>query len=635
MYPIYILHYRYKNRILLKYFSLNDIFKKTEWFLFDRGYEMKHKKIIAFIFSVIFLFGFSTEVRANSLQVEILGKKVSVLEVPILIDGKEIKSETPSFIYVDRTLVPIRLISEEVGLKVGWDKDTNTVTLKGDGVNIELTIDSRQARVNGEPVELDNSSTPRLVKFPGVENAVTMVPLSFLATNLGYEIGYDEGAKAAYMNKEKSNTGNLPSESEETNPGNVGPDLTKVNNISSVKKEFVNGEEYIRIKASKEIDYKLLNLSNPSRVVVDVVEGYLMGESGYNLNQSLGYIENVRVSQFKPDGNYNENDTIARVVFDLNNSITSPELDIKKDGNDLLIKPKKSFWENISFETAGDVRYININALKPTEYKVDYNKDTRKMLIRIPKDNVKLNEGEMELGDRSVGRIKISKDSKDYIVEVNFRRSIEYNVLSKSVDSNIKIEIKRDSNIKNSDRIIVVDPGHGGSDPGAVSANGTKEKDVINPVSEKLVSKLRAKGYTVITTKDTDIYIENIKRAELANENFADIFVSIHANSAAPAANGIEVLYTRIDSNPLKGDQQLDLAKFVLEETVKTTGAVKRSTVNRPKLIVIRETKMPSILVELGFITNPVEEEKLNTPSYQDKLAEGIVNGIDRYFYEY
>lgn len=170
---------------------------------------------------------------------------------------------------------------------------------------------------------------------------------------------------------------------------------------------------------------------------------------------------------------------------------------------------------------------------------------------------------------------------------------------------------------------VFIDPGHGGSDPGAV-ANGIKEKDINLPVALKVQMILKARGIDVVMSRDTDRFLELREISAAANASGSDVFVSIHANSASPGAYGIETFYYEGKT------ASMNLANNVQTNVIKSTGAYNRK-VKTQDFHVIRETNMPSALVETGFITNVNEATLLKTDSYQQLLAVGIVNGIEQY----
>ena len=203
--------------------------------------------------------------------------------------------------------------------------------------------------------------------------------------------------------------------------------------------------------------------------------------------------------------------------------------------------------------------------------------------------------------------------------------------------------VKDASKDKNTKRSIFLDPGHGGSDPGAVSG-GVREKDLTLSVYNKVSSKLASLGYTVLTSRNVDKYVDLVDRAEQANNANADMLLSIHFNAGGQGvARGIETYYyqsqedrvPKINKETHNNSERLErsrkLANKVQQNLLYQTGANDRG-VKRASFTVLRETSIPSILVELGFIDNPEERNKIKTNEYQERLANGIVDGIVAYY---
>ena len=203
--------------------------------------------------------------------------------------------------------------------------------------------------------------------------------------------------------------------------------------------------------------------------------------------------------------------------------------------------------------------------------------------------------------------------------------------------------VKDASRDKNTKRSIFLDPGHGGSDTGAIS-QGVREKDLTLSVYNKVSSKLASLGFTVLTSRNTDKDVDLVDRAEEANNAGADMLLSIHFNSGGRGvARGIETYYYQAQAdipskinqanhnNPERLEKSKKLALKVQQNLLYQTGASDRG-VKRASFAVLRETAIPSILVELGFIDNPEELSKIRTNEYQERLANGIVDGILEYY---
>ena len=171
---------------------------------------------------------------------------------------------------------------------------------------------------------------------------------------------------------------------------------------------------------------------------------------------------------------------------------------------------------------------------------------------------------------------------------------------------------------------IVLDAGHGGTDVGA-NYGGVYEKDINLAVTLKVAEILKGYGYNVITTRSTDTTVNLYDRAPIANAVDADIFVSIHSN--ANPNTEVYGLSTYCFPNSRRGSL---LAQYIQDAAAAATGAKNRG-VYQENFVVLRETEMPAALVEMGFMTNEAELKKLCDSDYQDKMAQGIADGIVQY----
>lgn len=183
-------------------------------------------------------------------------------------------------------------------------------------------------------------------------------------------------------------------------------------------------------------------------------------------------------------------------------------------------------------------------------------------------------------------------------------------------------------------KVIVIDAGHGGKDPGTIGLSGNYEKDINLQISEKLAKKLKSSGYKIILTRDSDEYLDNLSRAELANKKRARVFISIHGNAMEDnsSIDGIQVLYYPNRESTVGDVNNNELARIVMESLINGTGAVDKGIIERDDLIVLNQTKMPAILIEYGFLSNEKEEKLLLSEDYQNKVVDSIVNGLEKYF---
>lgn len=242
----------------------------------------------------------------------------------------------------------------------------------------------------------------------------------------------------------------------------------------------------------------------------------------------------------------------------------------------------------------------------------------------------------------------------------------------------LNLDIKQESNLKKfisikKDKIIVLDAGHGGKDSGAVGSYKRYEKNAVFSVTKELYHDLKKRGYKVYLTRSTDKFIKVRNRTVLANKMKADIFISIHANAAPKSvsahAKGVETyflsparsekakrvaalenksdiedmnftsqntLLTILNQNKITLSQKLgiDVQQHLLYSTRKRYKDVVDGGVREGPFWVLVGAQMPSILVEIGYITHNEEGRRLFERKYQTQLAKGIADGIEAFFYK-
>ena len=224
-------------------------------------------------------------------------------------------------------------------------------------------------------------------------------------------------------------------------------------------------------------------------------------------------------------------------------------------------------------------------------------------------------------------------------------------------------------------KTIVLDPGHGGHDPGAVGPNGLYEKDIVLDIALKVRTILsKNKNFRILMTRDKDVFIPLVERTAFANTKNADLFISIHVNAnPKKTARGIETYLLNWTNDEesirvaarenaislkkmkeqmkkyksdvdimlsdlrrdLKRDESIKLANYVQESIVSTLGEnyndIKNLGVKNALFYVLFGARMPSVLAEVSFISNPAEENLLSKESYRDYIAQAIADGIDTY----
>lgn len=300
------------------------------------------------------------------------------------------------------------------------------------------------------------------------------------------------------------------------------------------------------------------------------------------------------------------------------------------------------------------------------------NKEARKEFLV---NNSVVNKIRVGQFDTSTVRIVFELLKPDYEFKViqlenPFRIVIDIYLKGGSKQLSKELEKKKESQISLK-RTIVIDPGHGGKDPGAIGPTGLKEKDVVLDVALKVRELLKSDPqYDIVLTRDQDIFIPLNKRTEIANKINADLFISIHANASTNSyARGVETyLLNWTDDEEairvaarenaisvkkmkqLKGELGFMLASLEREakrdDSVRLAGYIHNSMADELKndfsrhnngvkqalFYVLVGAQMPSCLLEISYISNPEEERLLDDESYRMKIAQSLVEGIKNYF---
>ena len=284
----------------------------------------------------------------------------------------------------------------------------------------------------------------------------------------------------------------------------------------------------------------------------------------------------------------------------------------------------------------------------------------------------------------NIGKIRLAQfdpSTLRLVIENSTKLSIRFKTDNSQLQVNIK-QISGDTTLpakykvvspKRLDRnkIIVIDAGHGGKDPGAVGYKRYREKIVVYQIAQELKTILKSRGFKVYMTRDRDKFVKLSKRTKYANKKNADIFVSIHANAVAKKhakkVHGIECYFlsksrsqraknvaakensadmsdmnfygkqsflNTINSHNIVASNKLaiDLQRGMLASLKKSYKNVKDGGVREGPFWVLVGAQMPSVLVEVGFISHPREAKRLVNSKYQKKLALGLANGVERYF---
>jgi len=335
----------------------------------------------------------------------------------------------------------------------------------------------------------------------------------------------------------------------------------------------------------------------------------------------LSFDKKLRNNQINYFTLYDSKKKRYKYVFDIHASMLTRSQKLRKDGVDQI---------RIAQYNSNTLRLVIENSSK---LKIRFKKSSKSLSINIIPS-------------------KRSSKKKSYATH-------QKKLKSKSIEKSI-----------NRDKRIVIDPGHGGHDPGAIGYRRYREKVVVLQIAQELKRILKSRGYKVYMTRDSDKFIRLRNRTRFANRKKADLFISIHANAvekkSAKRAHGIECYFLdksrssrakRVSASENKADLKdmnfygkesflntlnshnivaanklaIDLQRGALG-SLKKSYTVKDAGVRSGPFWVLVGAQMPAVLVEVGFITHPKEAKRLVNRKYQKKLALGLANGIERYF---
>lgn len=434
------------------------------------------------------------------------GADASSYSAKIFLDGNELNLSSNLKVEVIKgtTMVPIRVISENLGYSVKWNKAAQKVTVTGEGSTVEMVVGSKYATIGGQREEMRMA--------PLLRGGTTLVPIRFLSEQMGLKVSWDNVKKEVYL---------ITPTPEGSNPVT---EPAAINGISF-------SENRLLVAVNGSIKPKVMKLTGPDRIVIDF-ENAVFSESFSSNNNIDATLNGELAVEGYPDVKavryalFNNDPSTIRVVIDLNQA-KNYTLHGMENGSSLFI--------------------------------VDLNTTT----VPTPPPGA---------GGK---------------------------------------------------KLVVIDAGHGAHDPGAISVTKKREKDFTLAVALKVGKLLeKEKNIDVVLTRSNDTFLELRDRVKIANNLKADAFVSIHANSGPSAATGTETYYQRATSKAL--------ANVMHKHLIRATGLKDRG-VRYGNFHVVRETNMPAVLLEVGFLSNSHDNSKLFSSAFQDRVAQSVVTGLKEY----
>ena len=320
-----------------------------------------------------------------------------------------------------------------------------------------------------------------------------------------------------------------------------------------------------------------------------------------------------------------------------NVSLAKSNISVEKISHNLMTSEQGDTYLHIEINTNREVKNFSIQENPNNKYQLIFNIEDARIdhISRQEKldGNIAKKVFLQEKKDTVQGKIYLQEEvNNNYKIYSLGKKGIAIDIFNSVVNTPVASDVAL-SNVKN--KIITIDPGHGGSDSGAVGPNGYTEKEGAFAISQKVASILNQSGAKVVMTRDSDVDVygpnasarnELQARVDVGNNANSDIFVSIHCNAFVnPAANGTQTFYY---GSSYQGQR---LAQNIQEKMIEANGLRDRG-ISTCNFYVVKHSYMPAVLIETAFITNYDEEALLSDDEWQTTMAKAIAEGINEYF---
>lgn len=513
------------------------------------------------------------------------------------VNGKLLNPAMPPIVFNDYSVVPARAVFQDgLGAKVAWDSTNRKVTVSYGETKLVMTIDKTTAVLNGQQVTMPIA--------PKIINDYTMIPARFVGEKLGMQVDFDSKTDTVLINTEAVKTISVTKASYE-----------KKSDTSSVLTVATDTDTP---------EYSAFILENPTRLVVDVTNGVFSSVPSV-ISANAGNLTQIRFGQQA---------SAARIVADLTENLG---YSVKTSGKNIII----------AITTSGESIPQVTDVFKEISYGYEGGRDYIKFSLEIGEP--------VKSGSTVTIPVygSLPAETSEKAVTGFFGTKMTYTpgtggngtitVTLKNSEAEVYrqgSEVRLTSVHKALARSVMLDAGHGGQDGGAVAYNEdgsikAKEKDFNLDIALRAQKLLEAQGVDVHMIRTEDVYVDYLRVGSISNDAGTSLFVSIHTNSATvEQANGIET-YGYLEAGSVSnGMTSQRLSTILLEELIEKTGAYKRGVKDGKSLAVINSTKMPATLIEIGFISNEEECEKMMTEAYRQKLAQAVCDGVLRAFDE-
>ncbi len=581
-------------------------------------------------------------------QVEIVHDGFKIV---LTIDQKEVlagqtqtRMDVAPFIEDGTTLVPLRFVSEMLGAEVGWDQSTYTAIVNSppranpgevhrltdvrfedeNGVSTLVVETEGQASFNVVPLGRGDGPYPRLlVRLNNTQSDIVPAGFTLGGIMVRGRVTEPENSQATELVVEL-----LESSSYEVRPPIWDPSSGKQELVIAFQDRvrdvhFHHGDAgaWVDVITTGGASYTAFHLDNPHRVVVDF-PGLEPNSDIHGLREPVGQasIDQIRLALFE------SSPPVTRLVLDTDEKVN---YDVERRSSGFRVH-LHGYLEEVKAESHNGKALLSVRTSLSSTPEVEYHPDKGSLVVDLPRitKNATANldwnlAGPLE--SVSVEETPMKTESGQHVLGTRITMGLaNYGGHTLSSDPGELRLVASGAPLDG--RLIVLDPGHGGSDFGAIGPSGTPEKTVTLAVANRLKDLLEAAGATVNMTRYGDEHLGLYERVAIANDLKADLLLSIHFNgSVSSSVRGTETYYA--DTHP----ESVVLARITHNRLLADLGLPDRLMRFKREFVMVREPKMPSVLVEPAYLTNPTEEQMIRDPQFQARVAASLFESIKEF----
>ena len=556
-------------------------------------------------------------------------------------NGKEFTMDVPATIVNDRTMLPVRALADALHLNIKWNDPNRIVSIQSGDTVVK---DEPKAPESGQTT----AGTLTGIQTPSAKDADQTFTIQADGPMGRYEKTFVDDQKIVldFYGAKSS----LPGEITKTNSDivtgirtatheNNGDSFTHVVFDLSGKKKYEvtqnadkknitisfgkttvdkisavhsQNKDIITIGGTGSFGASVAMTADPQKIIVTIPN------CQSNLSDKINTDELQYVLDGKVDTSKGNTVELVLAVEDL------VQYSYREENQNLILEIYPTTLKNMRYDKNANVLYldkkdkIDTGSVKFEDHYLDGYFD-----VTLPGDyESDYGYGTYDVKGTVVENIEVSTKGVNTTFRFKQNRISAYEVTDEG--DSYAIRVKNPKEVY--DKVLLLDAGHGGKDPGT-SGNGMQEKNLNLTIAQKIAQKLQGSGIKVYMTRDSDVYPENSTRAKTAND-IADLMVSIHMNSGPETANGTETLYqVHANDNGARLTSK-QLAEILQGKVVSATGNTNRGAKLWTDVLILNRTTVPSVIVEVIFITNTGDALKISNPAYQDQVAQAIADGI-------